>query len=152
METITLVLTLLFAVVLSGILARLLPFSVPRPLVQIALGAAIGLVADWRVTLDPDIFFLLFLPPLLFLDGWRIPPDDMFKDGVTILELALGLVVFTVVGMGFLIHWMIPAMPLAVAFALAAVVSPTDPIAVSAIAQRTPIPKRMMHIDRKSVV
>lgn len=146
METITLVLTLLFAVVLSGILARLLPFSVPRPLVQIALGAAIGLVADWRVTLDPDIFFLLFLPPLLFLDGWRIPPDDMFKDGVTILELALGLVVFTVVGMGFLIHWMIPAMPLAVAFALAAVVSPTDPIAVSAIAQRTPIPKRMMHI------
>ncbi|KKW90299.1 Na+/H+ antiporter [Sphingobium chungbukense] len=146
METIALVLTLLFAVVLSGILARLLPFSVPRPLVQIALGAAIGLIADWRVTLDPDIFFLLFLPPLLFLDGWRIPPDDMFKDGVTILELALGLVVFTVVGMGFLIHWMIPAMPLAVAFALAAVISPTDPIAVSAIAQRTPIPKRMMHI------
>lgn len=146
METITLVLTLLFAVVLSGILARLLPFSVPRPLVQIALGAAIGLVADWRVTLEPDIFFLLFLPPLLFLDGWRIPPDDMFKDGATILELALGLVVFTVVGMGFLIHWMIPAMPLAVAFALAAVISPTDPIAVSAIAQRTPIPKRLMHI------
>ena len=146
METITLVLTLLFAVVLSGILARLLPFSVPRPLVQIALGAAIGLVADWRVTLDPEIFFLLFLPPLLFLDGWRIPPDDMFKDGATILELALGLVVFTVIGMGFFIHWMIPAMPLAVAFALAAVISPTDPIAVSAIAQRTPIPKRLMHI------
>lgn len=146
METITLVLTLLFAVVLSGILARLLPISVPRPLVQIALGAAIGLVADWRVTLEPEIFFLLFLPPLLFLDGWRIPPDDMFKDGVTILELALGLVVFTVIGMGFFIHWMLPAMPLAVAFALAAVISPTDPIAVSAIAQRTPIPKRLMHI------
>lgn len=146
METITLVLTLLFAVVLSGILARLLPISVPRPLVQIALGAAIGLVADWRVTLEPDIFFLLFLPPLLFLDGWRIPPDDMFKDGVTILELALGLVVFTVIGMGFFIHWMLPAMPLAVAFALAAVISPTDPIAVSAIAQRPPIPKRLMHI------
>jgi CPA1 family monovalent cation:H+ antiporter len=146
LETITLVLTLLFAVVLSGILARLLPISVPRPLVQIALGAAIGLVADWRVTLEPDIFFLLFLPPLLFLDGWRIPPDDMFKDGVTILELALGLVVFTVIGMGFFIHWMLPAMPLAVAFALAAVISPTDPIAVSAIAQRTPIPKRLMHI------
>jgi CPA1 family monovalent cation:H+ antiporter len=48
--------------------------------------------------------------------------------------------------MGFFIHWMIPSMPLAVAFALAAVVSPTDPIAVSAIAQRVPMPKRMMHI------
>lgn len=146
METITLVLTLLFAVVVSGILARLLPLPIPRPLVQIALGATVGLVADWRVTLDPEIFFLLFLPPLLFLDGWRIPREDLFRDGATILELALGLVVVTVLGMGFFIHWLIPAMPLPVAFALAAVVSPTDPIAVSAITQRAPVPRRMMHI------
>jgi monovalent cation/hydrogen antiporter len=146
LETVTIVLVLLFAVVVSGIVSRLLPLPIPRPLVQIALGAVIGLAADWRVTLDPDIFFLLFLPPLLFLDGWRIPREELFKDGKTILELALGLVVFTVIGMGLFIHWMIPAMPLAVAFALAAVVSPTDPIAVSAIAQRVPIPKRMMHI------
>lgn len=146
METITLVLTLLFAVVVSGILARLLPLPIPRPLAQIALGATVGLVADWRVTLDPEIFFLLFLPPLLFLDGWRIPREDLFRDGATILELALGLVVVTVLGMGFFIHWLIPAMPLPVAFALAAVVSPTDPIAVSAITQRAPVPRRMMHI------
>lgn len=146
METVTLILALLFAVVMSGILARLLPFSLPRPLVQIAMGAAIGLVAGWRVVLDPDIFFLLFLPPLLFLDGWRLPSEDLFKDRTTVLELALGLVVVTVLGMGLFIHWLLPAMPLPVAFALAAVVSPTDPIAVAAIAQRTPIPKRMMHI------
>lgn len=146
METITLILALLFAVVVSGVISRALPLAIPRPLVQIALGAVVGLVADWRVALDPEIFFLLFLPPLLFLDGWRIPREELFKDGKTILELALGLVIFTVLGMGLLIHWMIPAMPLAVAFALAAVVSPTDPIAVSAIAQRVPIPKRMMHI------
>src|SRR3546814_7422312 len=48
--------------------------------------------------------------------------------------------------MGLFIHWLVPAMPLAVAFALAAVVSPTDPIAVSAIAQNVSVPKRMMHI------
>jgi Na+/H+ antiporter len=146
LETITIVLALLFSVVVSGVVSRLLPLPVPRPLVQIALGALIGLAANWRVTLDPEIFFLLLLPPLLFLDGWRIPREELFRDGSTILELALGLVVFTVIGMGLLIHWMIPAMPLPVAFALAAVVSPTDPIAVSAIAQRVPIPKRMMHI------
>lgn len=146
METITIVLLLLLAVILSGIFSRMVPLPLPRPLFQIALGALIGMAADWRVTLDPEIFFLLFLPPLLFLDGWRIPREELFKDGKTIVELALGLVIFTVVGMGFFIHWMIPAMPLAVAFALAAVVSPTDPIAVSAIAQRVPIPKRMMHI------
>jgi monovalent cation/hydrogen antiporter len=54
--------------------------------------------------------------------------------------------VATVLGMGLLIHALIPAMPLAVAFALAAVISPTDPIAVSAIAARTPVPQRLMHI------
>ena len=48
--------------------------------------------------------------------------------------------------MGLFIHWLIPSLPLAVSFALAAVISPTDPIAVSAIAARTPIPKRLLHI------
>lgn len=146
METVSIVLFLLLAVVVSGAVARMLPFSVPTPLVQIALGGAIGLSTSHRVDLDPELFLFLFLPPLLFLDGWRIPKDELFKDASTVVELALGLVLMTVIGMGFLIHWMIPAMPLAVAFALAAVISPTDPIAVSAIAARVPIPKRMMHI------
>ncbi|PZU51376.1 MAG: Na+/H+ antiporter [Sphingomonas sp.] len=146
MQTISIILLLLTGVIISGIISRAVRLPLPVPLFQIALGAVIGLVADWRVTLEPDIFFLLFLPPLLFLDGWRIPREELFKDSATVLELALGLVIFTVVGMGLFINWMIPSMPLAVAFALAAVLSPTDPIAVSAIAQRVPIPKRMMHI------
>ena len=145
-ETLSIILVLLLAVVVSGAVSRMLPVGVPTPLVQIALGAVLGLAADVRVELDPELFLLLFLPPLLFLDGWRIPKDELLKDVSTVVELALGLVLLTVVGMGLFIHWMIPAMPLAVAFALAAVVSPTDPIAVSAIAARVPIPKRMMHI------
>ncbi|MEP7344070.1 MAG: Na+/H+ antiporter [Gemmatimonadaceae bacterium] len=146
MEAITIVLVLLFAVVASGVASRVLPLPIPRPLVQVLLGAAIGLAGNWRVTLDPAIFFLLLLPPLLFLDGWRIPPEKLLKDRRAVLGLALGLVVFTVLGAGWFIHWLIPAMPWSVAFALAAVISPTDPIAVSAIAQRVPIPERMMHI------
>lgn len=146
MDVVTLSLFLLFAVVLSGVLSRLLPSALPRPIVQIALGAVIGGIAQVRVELDPEIFFLLFVPPLLFLDGWRIPKDELFRDAGAVLGLALGLVFLTVLGMGLFVHWMIPAIPYAVAFALAAVVSPTDPIAVSAIAQKAPIPKRMMHI------
>ncbi|KQQ73943.1 sodium:proton antiporter [Rhizobium sp. Leaf321] len=146
MESITIALVLLLAVVLSGTLARLSPVGIPLPLVQIALGAAIAGVTGSAVQLDPDFFFLLFLPPLLFLDGWRIPKEGLFRDKAVILELALGLVVFTVILIGFLVHWMIPAIPLAVAFALAAILSPTDPIAVSAIAARVPIPGRLMHI------
>lgn len=146
MESITISLFLLMAVVVSGMLARFSPIPLPLPLVQIALGALIAAVADFGVTLEPHIFFLLFLPPLLFLDGWRIPKEGLFRDKGTILELSLGLVVFTVLGVGLFINWMIPSMPLAVAFALAAIISPTDPIAVSAIAARVPIPKRLMHI------
>lgn len=146
METITVVLLLLLAVVVSDSLSRAIPWPIPLPLVQIALGAGVGFLADFRVELDPEIFFALFLPPLLFLDGWRIPKQGLFRDQWTILELALGLVLVTVLGLGLLIHWMIPAVPYAVAFALAAVLSPTDPIAVSAIAKRVPIPHRLMHI------
>ncbi len=146
MHSIEVVLAMLLAVLASGYLVRVLPFSLPLPLVQIGLGATIAGVFNHGVVLDPGIFFLLFLPPLLFLDGWRIPKSGLFRDKAVILELALGLVVFTVIGAGFLIHWLIPAMPLAVAFALAAIVSPTDPIAVSSIAARVPIPKRVMHI------
>ncbi len=137
---------MLAAVVVSGIIVRAIPLAVPLPLVQIALGAAIAGVSNQRVELDPQLFFLLFLPPLLFLDGWRIPKEGLLHDKGMILELALGLVVGTVVGMGFFIHWLIPTLPLAVAFALAAIVSPTDPVAVSSISARFPIPKRVLHV------
>ncbi len=146
MESIELVLVMLLAVVASGYLVRIVPFSLPLPLVQIALGAVIAGGFHHGVVLEPEIFFLLFLPPLLFLDGWRIPKDGLFRDRTSILALALGLVLFTVVGAGVLIHWMIPAMPAALAFALAAIVSPTDPVAVSSITARVPMPKRLLHI------
>ncbi|WP_020648465.1 Na+/H+ antiporter [Solimonas variicoloris] len=146
MGSIEVALFMLLAVLASGYVVRVLPFSLPLPLVQIGLGAIIAGSFNRGVGLDPDIFFLLFLPPLLFLDGWRIPKDGLFRDLPVVLELALGLVLFTVVGAGFLIHWLIPAIPLPVAFALAAILSPTDPIAVSSIAARAPIPKRLMHI------
>ena len=88
---ISVVLVMLVAVVLSQAITLVLPFAVPLPLVQIALGALLAAVMDVGVPLNPDIFFLLFIPPLLFLDGWRIPNRGLFKDAGTILELALGL-------------------------------------------------------------
>jgi CPA1 family monovalent cation:H+ antiporter len=61
------------------------------------------------------------------------------------LTLAVGLVLFTVVGAGYFIHWLLPSIPLAVAFALAAVLSPTDAVAVSAISQNR-LPTPLMHM------
>ncbi len=73
MAVIGLVLFMLATVVLSGVIVRVLPLAVSTPLLQIALGAVIAAVSPFEVPLSPDVFFLLFLPPLLFLVGWRIP-------------------------------------------------------------------------------
>jgi CPA1 family monovalent cation:H+ antiporter len=146
MDSIEIVLAMLLAVIASAYLKRMLPAGLPLPLVQIGLGAGIAAWSGHGIELDPELFFLLFITPLLFLDGWRIPNTGLLRDRVVILELALGLVVFTVLGAGYFIHWLIPAMPLPVAFALAAILSPTDPVAVGSIAARVPIPKRLMHI------
>ncbi|MGE6915998.1 Na+/H+ antiporter [Achromobacter kerstersii] len=146
MGTFTVVVAMLVAVLLSGLIVRLIPLAIPLPFVQIALGFLIAAVFQRGVLIEPDIFFLLFLPPLLFLDGWRVSKLAVLRESSSILQLAFGLVFLTVIGVGYLIHWMIPAVPLPVAFAIAAIVSPTDPVAVEAISRRVHIPRRMMAI------
>ncbi len=146
MHTVEIVLLVLLLGALTGIVARYMR-AIPLPLIQIALGALIAWPqAGLHIAFDPELFLLLFIPPLLFADGWRIPKREFFALHRSILKLALGLVLFTVIGLGYLIHWMIPEMPLTVAFALAAVVSPTDAVAVSAITRNLGMPEKTMHI------
>src|SRR6185437_7622088 len=102
-------------------------------LLQIVAGGFLSVADRLQVRLGPEIFFLLFIPPLLFLDGWRFPQGALCGDWRPILTLAVGLVACTVLGVGWLIAALIPAVLLTVAFALAAILSPTDPVAVSAI-------------------
>ena len=146
MHSVETVLLVLMLGALTGIAARYVR-AIPLPLIQIALGALIA----WpqrglHIAFDPELFLLLFIPPLLFADGWRIPKREFFALARPILLLAFGLVLITVLGLGYLIHWMIPAMPLTVAFALAAVVSPTDAVAVSAITRNLGMPHKTMHM------
>lgn len=145
-NTVETVLVVLMLGAVTGIAARYLR-AIPLPLIQIALGALISWPRQGlHIAFDPELFLLLFIPPLLFADGWRIPKREFFKLYKPILRLALGLVLVTVLGLGWLIHWMIPTMPLTVAFALAAVVSPTDAVAVSAITRNLGMPPKTMHI------
>jgi Na+/H+ antiporter len=144
MNAAILVLTLLLCVAISAVVVRVL--RLPLPLTQIALGAAVSMPSyGLHVDLEPHLFLLLFVPPLLFADGFRMPKREFFQSRERILALAFGLVLFTVVAVGWLLHWMIPHLPLAAAFALAAVLSPTDAVAVSALAGRAGIPKRLMY-------
>ena len=147
MEIVFTVLILLLAVAVSGVAARLFPVKIPLPLFQIALGAVLALpLFGLRISFDPELFLLLFIPPLLFTDGWRMPKREFFRLAQPILALALGLVLFTVVGVGYFIHWMIPVISLPSAFALAAVLSPTDAVAVASIVGKGRLPPTMQHV------
>lgn len=146
MHDLVLALVLLLVVALSLIVARILPLPIPLPLIQIAGGFLLGAVFGVKIPLDPELFFLLFIPPLLFLAGWRIPKGAFFRDLGPIVTLAVGLVVFTVVGVGFFLSWLVPVMPVAIAFAVAAILAPTDPVAVSAVHGGSAMPPRLEHI------
>ncbi|MEQ9887469.1 Na+/H+ antiporter [Pectobacterium zantedeschiae] len=147
MEIFFTILILTLVVSLSGVVTRILPFQIPLPLMQIALGAILawpqfGLHVDF----NPELFMVLFIPPLLFADGWKTPTREFLRHGREIIGLALVLVLITVVGIGYFIYWMVPGMPLIAAFALAAVLSPTDAVALSGIVGEDRIPKKLMGI------
>ncbi|PHM38397.1 sodium/hydrogen exchanger family protein [Xenorhabdus mauleonii] len=147
MEIFFTILILILVVSVSGVLTKMIPFRVPLPIVQIAMGALLA----WphfglHVTFDPELFLVLLIPPLLFVDGWKTPTREFFQHGREIFILVLVLVLVTVVGIGYLIYWMMPSIPLIGAFALAAVLSPTDAVALSSIVGKGRIPKNMMSV------
>ena len=147
MEIFFTILIMTLVVSLSGVVTRVLPFQVPLPLMQIAIGALLAWPTfGLHVEFDPELFLVLFIPPLLFADGWKTPTREFIEHGREILGLALALVLVTVVGIGFLIYWIVPGIPLIPAFALAAVLSPTDAVALSGIVGEGRIPKKIMGI------
>ncbi|WP_349571669.1 Na+/H+ antiporter [Azotobacter salinestris] len=144
MQLLYTILIMLLVVGGTRITAQFIP--IPLPLIQIAIGALLAVPAlGLHVRLDPELFLLLFIPPLLFVDGWRMPKGEFWRLRTPILLLAFGLVLFTVLGAGWLIHLLFPGIPTAVAFALAAVLSPTDAVAVSAIVHGR-LPRTLMNI------
>lgn len=145
MDVAVFILVVLVFVAVSGALVRLV--RVPLPVLQIAIGAALAWpVRGIHVEIDPELFLLVFIPPLLFGDAYGAPKRELIALRGPILDLAIGLVFFTIVGFGYALHWLVPSIPLVVAFALAAVLSPTDAVAVSSIVDRNQVPARLMHI------
>ncbi|GAA0853041.1 Na+/H+ antiporter [Bifidobacterium pullorum subsp. gallinarum] len=146
MEIFLMVLTFLVLVGISNIIHRFLPF-IPVPLIQIALGIVAAYIRGFHhVSLNPELFMVLFIAPLLFNDGKLTPRDELWKLRSYILLLALGLVFATVLIAGPFIHWLIPAIPLSAAFALAAILSPTDAVAVGSLSGRVKLPGKIMHL------
>ncbi|MGX9178564.1 Na+/H+ antiporter [Mesorhizobium sp. BHbdii] len=145
MQVAIFILVVLVFVAVSGALVRLV--RVPLPVLQIAIGAALAWpMRGIHVEIDPELFLLVFIPPLLFSDAYSAPKRELVALRGPILDLAIGLVFFTIGSFGYALHWLVPSVPLVVAFALAAVLSPTDAVAVSSIVDKNVVPARLMHI------
>lgn len=135
-------LVLLLLTTALSVVARWVPW--PRPITYVLGGLGFALVPGApTVALEPEFFFLCFLPPLLFSDGWLMPLREFGKALRPILLLATGLVLATTIVVGFVAHWLIPALPLPLAFALGAVISPTDAVAIGAITETLKVPSRV---------
>ena len=113
-------LLLLLLVAGLSVVGRWMPW--PQLITYLAGGVAVAYVrALPRFELDPGFFFLCFLPPLIFSDGWLMPIRELLKAKRPILLLAVGLVAFTTLAVGLVAHALVPGLPLAMAFALGGV-------------------------------
>ena len=117
------------------------------PVTLVVVGAIASFVPGVpRITLEPDLVLFGLLPPLLFAAAIRTSLIDVRARNDSILVLSVGLVGFTVVVVGFSAWLIIPAVSLAAAFAFGAVVAPTDAVAVTAIAGKLGLPRRVVTI------
>ena len=134
MEMLEFVLLLLAAVLVSAVLDQMMP-RVSLPLVQIAIGAIVILLVGTPVdvAIDPELFLVLFIAPLLFDESRHASKRGLWDNKGSIVSLAIGLVIVTVLVVGFVLNWIEPSIPLAAAFALGAALGPTDAVAVTAL-------------------
>jgi CPA1 family monovalent cation:H+ antiporter len=138
-------LLLLFLIVTLALLAQ--RSGVPYPIVMVIGGLLLTFVPGIpQVTLNPDIVFLVVLPPLLYVAAWTTSWRDFRYNLVSILLLAFGLVGFTVAGVALAGPYAFPGFDWRLGFVLGAVVAPTDAIAATAIARRIGLPGRIVDI------
>ena len=138
-------LVLLLFVVIFAALARKL--QTPYPIVLVIAGLLLSFVPGTpKIPLNPDVIFLLVLPPLLYSAAWLTSWRDFKANLVSILMLAFGLVGFTVLGVAAAAHWLFPGFDWRLGCVLGAVVAPTDAIAATAIAKRLGLPQRIVDV------
>ena len=119
----------------------------PYPILLVIGGSLGGFVPGVPdVELDPDIVLLIFLPPLLFNAAYFSSVRDLRADMRPIAINAIGLVLVTMCVVAVAAHAAVPGLPWAAAFALGAIVSPTDPLAATTIMRRLGVPRRITSV------
>jgi len=147
--TVEIVFLLVIAAMALGVVARRVGMAYPIALTLggLALGFAPSVVpALPPVRLDPDIVFVVFLPPILYQAALNMPWHG-FRDNLRpIARLALGLVLFTTATVAVMAKYLVPELPWAAAFLLGAIVSPPDAVAAGAILHRLNLPRPLVTV------
>src|SRR5207249_1583762 len=139
------VLALLVGVAFLALLARRL--AVPTPALFVAGGLLVALLPGLpAVQFDPQLVFLVFIPPLLYRASLLASYRDMRANLRPILLLGVGHVLFVTIVVAWVAHLTVPGLPWASAFALGAVVSPPDVAAATAFLRQLPLPRRLVTI------
>lgn len=145
MHTAELVLGLLIAVAALVTIARGL--GIAYPILLVIGGLLVGLVPGVpSIRVDPELIFLLVLPPLLYIAAYFTTVGDLQTNVTTISSLAIGLVVASALAVAAVAHALLPDMPWSVAFALGAIVAPPDAVAATAITARLAVPRQIVTI------
>jgi monovalent cation/hydrogen antiporter len=140
-----LLLALMVAVAGLSVLARLV--RVPYPILLVLGGLALGFLPGMPdVALPPELVLVAFLPPLLYWAGFFSSPRDLRADTRAISLAAVGLVLATTVAVAVAANAAVDRLGWAAAFALGAIVSPTDPLAATAIGRRMGVPRRLITV------
>ena len=127
---------------------------IPYPIVLVLGGAVIGFIPGApTVTLSPDLVLVAVLPPLLYGGAFFTSLRELRANVKAIGLLAVGLVLVTMLAVAAVAHEVIPGLAWPQAFVLGALVSPTDPTAASAIAERLGLPRKLVAlIEGESLV
>jgi Na+/H+ antiporter len=137
--------SLLVAVAGLATAARLA--NIPFPIVLVAGGLVLGFVPGLPdIQLAPELVLVIFLPPLLYSAAFFANLHELRTDARGISMLAIGLVLATMCAVAVVAHTVVDGLPWAAAFALGAIVAPTDPLAATAIARRLAVPRRLLSV------
>src|SRR5919205_585558 len=139
------VLTLLAVSAALQVAAR--RWRLPHPLLLVLGGAALALVPGLpRVNLDPGVVFLVFVPPLLYWTAFTTSLREFKRELWPIVRLGVVLVLVTIGAVAWTAHALTPEFTWPAAFALAAIVSPPDPVAATAVMRPLGAPSTLVSI------
>ncbi|HFV7313449.1 TPA: cation:proton antiporter [Staphylococcus aureus] len=146
MEIFETILIFIAVVILSSFVHTFIP-KVPLAFIQIFLGMLLFITPiPVQFNFDSELFMVTMIAPLLFVEGVNVSRVHLRKYSKPVMMMALGLVITTVIGVGLFIHWIWPDLPIGAAFAIAAILCPTDAVAVQAITKGKVLPKGAMTI------